>query len=405
VLSSSLLDRLRVRDPGAIARVLSTVIDEAPGAEEVLAGLTGRQGRAYLIGVTGPPGAGKSTLVDQMIKAFRADGRTVGVLAVDPTSPLSGGAVLGDRVRMQTHSSDEGVFIRSMATRGHLGGLARTTRAAAVVLDAAGFDVVIIETVGVGQAEVDVASLADVSVVVLVPGTGDEVQALKAGLLEVADIFVINKADREGADRMAAAIDGTLSLDTKPEGGWRPPVLKTVATEGGGVQELVDVIARFRRERSADIAIRQGRRAIHLSAVVDHIGIAVADPQSILAFLTETFGARPGDPKDVPGDGVRVQFVPAGGTKLEIIEPGSGAGQSAVAKFLERRGPGLHHLAFRVADLPGTLSALKARGVRLIDETPRAGAGGTSIAFVHPSSTGGILVELVQGGTDARAGR
>ena len=192
-------------------------------------------GARFSIGITGSPGAGKSTLVDRLTAELRARGRTVGVVCVDPTSPYSGGAILGDRVRMQAHAEDAGVFIRSMATRGHLGGLARTTAEAAIVLDAAGFDVVIIETVGVGQDEVDIVRTADVSVVTLVPGTGDEVQALKAGIMEIADIFVVNKADREGADRTAASIEAMLSLEQWGEGAWRPPVMRTVATTGAGV--------------------------------------------------------------------------------------------------------------------------------------------------------------------------
>ena len=208
--------------------------------------LFSRTGRAYLVGVTGPPGAGKSTLVDRLITRFRRDGLTVGVLAVDPTSPFSGGAVLGDRLRMPSHAGDAGVFIRSMATRGHLGGLSRATADAALVLDAAGTDLVIIETVGVGQGEVDIVRTADVSIVTLVPGTGDEVQALKAGIMEIADIFVVNKADREGSDRLVAAVEASLSLHAAGPDEWRPPIVQTVATSGQGTDELVAEIARFR---------------------------------------------------------------------------------------------------------------------------------------------------------------
>jgi LAO/AO transport system kinase len=203
-------------------------------------------GRAYLVGVTGAPGAGKSTLVDRLIAEVRSRGRSVGVVAVDPTSPFSGGAILGDRVRMQAHFADTGVFIRSMATRGHLGGLARATGEAALVLDASGKDTVIIETVGVGQDEVDIVRTADISIVMLVPGTGDDVQALKAGIMEIADIFVVNKADREGADRTVASIEAMLSLESFSDGRWRPPILKTEATAGKGTTELADAIDRFR---------------------------------------------------------------------------------------------------------------------------------------------------------------
>src|SRR6185436_15732700 len=214
-----------------------------------------------LVGVTGPPGAGKSTLVDRMTTELRRAGRTVGVVAVDPTSPFSGGAILGDRVRMQAHVADPGVFIRSMATRGNLGGLARATAEAALVLDAAGRDIVLIETVGVGQDEVDIVRTADVSIVTLVPGTGDDVQALKAGIMEIADIFVVNKADREGADRTVASIDTMLSLQSYGAAAWRPPIVKTEAISGKNIDELLDAVARFKAHTQAEQGNRRRARA------------------------------------------------------------------------------------------------------------------------------------------------
>jgi LAO/AO transport system kinase len=252
----ALSERVLQRDPRAIARAISLIEDEAPEAAELVRRIFPHTGRAYLIGVTGAPGCGKSTLVDRLIAELRQRDRTVGVVAVDPTSPFSGGAILGDRVRMQAHAGDGGVFIRSMATRGHLGGLSRATGEAALVLDAAGMDVVLIETVGVGQDEIDIVRTADISIVTLVPGTGDEVQALKAGIMEIADIFVVNKADREGADRTVASIRALLSLDSFGGGRWRPPIVKTEATTGTGVPELVDAIERFR----AHTAEMQGER-------------------------------------------------------------------------------------------------------------------------------------------------
>ncbi|MBP6716920.1 MAG: methylmalonyl Co-A mutase-associated GTPase MeaB, partial [Acidobacteria bacterium] len=207
----TLTERLLAGDPRALARAISLVENETPEGAAIIGKIYAKTGHAYLIGVTGPPGAGKSTLTDKLIAELRGQGKKVAVLCVDPTSPYSGGAILGDRVRMQSHAQDQGVFIRSMATRGHLGGLATTTAEASLVLDAAGYDVIIIETVGVGQDEVDIVRTADVSLVVLVPGTGDEVQALKAGIMEIADVFVVNKADREGADRTAASIEAMLT--------------------------------------------------------------------------------------------------------------------------------------------------------------------------------------------------
>ena len=244
-------------DARAVARAISLVENETREGAAVIGEIFGRTGHAYLIGVTGAPGSGKSTLVDRLAGEIRQDGLTVGIIAVDPTSPFTGGAILGDRVRMSAHHADAGVFIRSMATRGHLGGLARATSDVAIVLDAAGKDMVIIETVGVGQDEVDIVRTADISIVMLVPGTGDDVQAIKAGIMEIADIFVVNKADREGADRLVQAVAANLSLQTFAPGEWMPPILKTEATGGTGIAALWTEIGRY-REHSADR--RQARR-------------------------------------------------------------------------------------------------------------------------------------------------
>ncbi|MGB2717903.1 MAG: methylmalonyl Co-A mutase-associated GTPase MeaB [Vicinamibacterales bacterium] len=257
----SLSERVLAGDARAIARAISLIEDESPAGADLVRRVFARTGRAYLIGVTGAPGAGKSTLVDKMTALLRLAGKTVGIVAVDPTSPFSGGAILGDRVRMQAHAGDPGVFIRSMATRGHLGGLARATGEVALVLDASGRDMVIIETVGVGQDEIDIVRMADVSIVTIVPGTGDEVQALKAGIMEIADIFVVNKADREGADRTAASIETLLSLSSYAEGDWRPPILKTEALSGKGVPELLDAVERFRTHTQSKMANRRRERA------------------------------------------------------------------------------------------------------------------------------------------------
>jgi LAO/AO transport system kinase len=260
-VTSSLADRVLSGDTRAIARAISLIEDDDPDGVDLIRAVFARTGRAFLIGVTGPPGAGKSTLVDRMLAETRRAGSTVGVIAVDPTSPFTGGAVLGDRLRMQSHAGDEGVFIRSMATRGQLGGLARATADAALVLDASGRDIIVIETVGVGQDEVEIVRTADVSIVTLVPGTGDDVQALKAGIMEIADIFVINKADRDGADRLVSSVESNLSLHAYGAGDWRPPILKTVATTGDGVPALMDAIARFREHARANEGMRRRSRA------------------------------------------------------------------------------------------------------------------------------------------------
>ena len=261
--SSSLSARVLDGDIRALARAISLIEDEAPSAAELVRQVFAHTGRAYLIGITGAPGSGKSTLVDRLTAEIRRQNKTVGVVAVDPTSPFSGGAILGDRVRMQAHAGDAGVFIRSMATRGHLGGLARGTSEVALVLDAAGRDIVIIETVGVGQDEVDIVRTADVSVVTIVPGAGDEVQALKAGIMEIADIFVVNKSDREGADRTVASIEANLSLQTFTTEEWRPPIVKTEATTGRGVGELLGEIDRFRAHTATTQGSRRRARAAY----------------------------------------------------------------------------------------------------------------------------------------------
>jgi GTPase len=261
VSAATLSARVLEGDPRALARAISLIEDEAPEGAELVRRIFAQTGRAYLIGITGAPGSGKSTLVDRLTAEIRAKSQTVGIVAVDPTSPFSGGAILGDRVRMQAHAGDAGVFIRSMATRGHLGGLARATSEVALVLDASGKDVVIIETVGVGQDEIDIVRTADVSVVTLVPGSGDEVQALKAGIMEIADIFVVNKADREGADRTVASIEANLSLQMFGPEDWRPPIVKTEATAGRGIADLLDAIERFRTHTAASRGARRRARA------------------------------------------------------------------------------------------------------------------------------------------------
>ncbi|MEA2038615.1 MAG: methylmalonyl Co-A mutase-associated GTPase MeaB [Thermodesulfobacteriota bacterium] len=243
---SSIAEKVIAGDVRAVARLIRDIDDGLPEVRDVLKEIYPYTGRAYVIGITGSPGVGKSTLIDQMINHLRRRNKTVGVLAVDPTSPFSGGAILGDRVRMQRHSMDEGVFIRSMATRGQFGGLTQSTRSATDVLDAMGKDYILVETVGVGQDEVDIVKSAHTTVILVVPGMGDDVQALKAGILEVGDIFVINKADREGSDRTLNDLRLMIDMDQKldAEGMWKPPVLKVQAVFDKGVEELMEEIDR-----------------------------------------------------------------------------------------------------------------------------------------------------------------
>ena len=281
---SPIADRVLSGDVRAAARLMRDLDDRQPGAEAALRALFKRTGRAYVVGLTGPPGAGKSSLTDRLIALHRAQGRTVGVVAVDPTSPFTGGAILGDRIRMQDHALDPGVFIRSLGTRGHLGGLSRSAADLVQVLDAMGKDVILVETVGVGQDEVEIANLAHTVVMVAVPGLGDDVQAIKAGVLEIADVFAVNKADREGADRTVRDLQGMLELRrtvaarppdhdalhrfrggdaslAAPDGSWEPPIVRTVALRDEGTTELAAAIDAHRVHLDAD-----GRRRVRDTA-------------------------------------------------------------------------------------------------------------------------------------------
>ncbi|HEU4676217.1 MAG TPA: methylmalonyl Co-A mutase-associated GTPase MeaB [Motilibacteraceae bacterium] len=276
-----LVERARRGEPRAVARLVSLVEDASPRLREVMAALVPHTGNAYVVGLTGAPGVGKSTSTSALVTEFRTRGLRVGVLAVDPSSPFSGGALLGDRVRMQEHATDRDVYIRSMASRGHLGGLAWATPQALRVLDAAGCDVVLVETVGVGQSEVEVAGLADTTVVLLAPGMGDGIQAAKAGILEVGDVYVVNKADRDGADATARELRHALGLGAErgPED-WRPRIVKTVAARGEGVDEVVEALEQHRAwlDKTGQLHVRRRRRAadeieaIAVTAMRERIG-------------------------------------------------------------------------------------------------------------------------------------
>ncbi len=323
-MTLSLAERVRAGDARAMARAISLIEDEADSAAALVRDIFPHTGRTYLLGVTGPPGAGKSTLVDRLVTETRHASETVGVIAVDPTSPFTGGAILGDRLRMQAHAQDPGVFIRSMATRGHMGGLARATSDAALVLDAAGKSLVIIETVGVGQDEVDIVRTADISVVVLVPGTGDDVQALKAGIMEIADIFVVNKSDRDGADRMVTSIESNLALQHFSESEWRPPIVKTEATTGRGVPELWQTIKAFRAHsegtRARRLAARNEFRLRDLLThrFMEHVEKNLMAP-SEFAALVDRIAKREVDPYTAASD---ILSSAQGGSREP--EPGTG---------------------------------------------------------------------------------
>lgn len=294
---AELVERARNGDSRAVARLISLVEDESPLLREVMAALAPHAGQAHIIGITGSPGVGKSTSTSALVSAYRATGKRVGVLAVDPSSPFSGGALLGDRVRMQDHATDSGVFIRSMASRGHLGGLAWSTPQALRVLDAAYFDVVLVETVGVGQSEVEIAGMADTTLILLAPGMGDGIQAAKAGILEVGDIYVVNKADRDGVQNVTRDLRAMLSLAERGPDAWVPPILKTVASRNEGVDEVVaaiedrltwmtgnGVLVERRRSRARDeieaiamTALRSRFAHLHGDARLDVLAAKVAD--------------------------------------------------------------------------------------------------------------------------------
>jgi len=466
---TTLVERILGGDPRAVARAISMIENDAPDATELLKAVFPNTGRALVVGVTGAPGAGKSSLVDKLALHYRRIGQSVAIVAVDPSSPFSGGALLGDRIRMQALTHDPKVFIWSMATRGKLGGLAGATIDAVAVLDAAGYDKVLIETVGVGQDEIDVVKAADVSAVVLVPGMGDDIQAIKAGIMEIGDVFVINKADRDGVDRTERELIALLEMSARSDG-WHAPIVRTVATQGRGISEFAAAIEGFADHRRAHPALRLERsvlardRIVELlrdkllsqaieralapgeldslaasvaartrdpytivdevierlltndqpsgakqarasqvefppqtpqkTMIVEHLGVAVESIDKALAFWRDGLGLNVQEFETVEDQGVRVAMIPVGESRIELLEPTSDA--SPVGRFLSKRGPGIHHICLETPNLAESLEGLRARGVRLIDEQPRRGAGGSLIAFIHPSSTGGVLVELVE---------
>jgi LAO/AO transport system kinase len=447
------IDKLLAGDSRTIARAISAVENGDQTAAELMKAVFPNTGKALVIGITGAPGAGKSSLVDKLALYYKDKGERIGIICVDPTSPFSGGAILGDRIRMATLGLDKNVFIRSMATRGNLGGLSRATADAVAILDAAGFDKVIVETVGVGQDEDEIVKTADVSVVVLVPGMGDDIQAIKAGIMEIGDVFVINKSDREGVLRTQKELESLLSLAHRPDF-WNPPIVKTIATENKGIEDLSTAIESYRafqqqgdasltrkqaiarwrlvellREklltkllsgsgteaRLEQLAVRVAAKETDLYSAVEelvepavsrssqsnapryinHLGVATKGIDEALGFWVDALGLENVHTEIVEEQKVRVAMLPIGESRIELLEPTSP--DSPISKFLDKRGGGIHHIAVEVDDIEATLAKLKANGARLIDEVPRIGAEGCLVAFIHPSSANGVLLELVQG--------
>jgi len=385
--------RLAAGNLRALARAISLVEDDDPAANALLVACAALQGKtARRIGVTGAPGAGKSTLVDQMARLLRGRGERVAVLAIDPSSPYSGGALLGDRIRMQQFTGDDGVYIRSMASRGGMGGLAPQAERVSKVVEAAGFSIILIETVGVGQDEVEVARMADVTALVLVPGMGDDVQSLKAGVMEIADVYVVNKSDQPGAERVEAEVLAMQAL-TQVQGAWLAPVVRTVASTGAGVEQLLDAI------EACGIAapLRLARGNAHSAdPALDHLGVAVKSIAAARGFY-ELLGLRITHEETVEHEQVNTAMLPvgaAGAPRIELLE--ATQENSTIGKFIARRGEGLHHIALRVAGIDARFAAMQAAGIRLASDAVRIGAGGHKYFFVHPASTGGVLIELVE---------
>jgi LAO/AO transport system kinase len=368
----------------AISKCITLVEKGGAPAKELLKELKDSAPRsgAKLIGITGSPGSGKSTLVNRMIECFLSRGKKVGAIAVDPSSPFSGGAILGDRIRMDAIEGAENVFFRSLGSRGAVGGLSDACAGAASVLEACGYDPIILETVGVGQSEIEIVRLADIVVVVMAPGMGDEIQSIKAGILEIGDIYAVNKSDLPGADRAAHELKAALDA----------PVLMVSAMSGDGICALIEAVD----ARLAAPAERKLRKEIPTmtSTKIDHVGVAVNSIVESLAFYEETLGIKAQGTEEVAEQKVKVAFLPCGNSEIELLE--STEPDGPIARYIEKNGEGVQHIAIRVENIELALAELKEKGVRLIDETPRYGAGGARIAFVHPKAAHGVLLELCE---------
>jgi LAO/AO transport system kinase len=380
-----LADEARAGSRRAVARCLTLVEEGGARAKALLDVLAERAPNtsATLIGFTGPPGAGKSTLVNRVIEQYLSRGNKVGAIAVDPSSPFSGGAILGDRIRMDALVGAENAFFRSLGSRGAAGGLSNACAGAVRVLAACGYDPIVLETVGVGQSEVEIARLADIVVVVMAPGMGDEIQSIKAGILEIGDVYAVNKSDLPGADRTAHELRAVLDA----------PVLMVSALSGDGLDALAEALDARIAARPAERRFRK-EIPIMTSTKIDHVGVAVNSIEESLAFYEKILGIEPQGTEEIAEQKVKVAFLPCGDSEIELLESTDPDGP--VARFIEKNGEGIQHVAIRVESVESALAELKEKGVRLIDESPRYGAGGARIAFVHPKAAHGVLLELCE---------
>jgi len=391
-------DRLIAGDRATLARAItlveSTREDHRREAEALVETVLPASGKSIRLGISGSPGVGKSTFIEAFGQKIIADGHRVAVLAVDPSSRRTGGSILGDKTRMEELSRSPDAFIRPSPSGGTLGGVARRTREAIVLCEAAGFDVIIVETVGVGQVEVEIAGKADTTVVVVNPGWGDSVQANKAGLMEIADVFAVNKADRGGAERVEADVRSALTMGERE--GWQPAVVRCSAETGEGLTKLLGAIrdcGAWKREHGGAVEA-SGDLNLH-GLQLDHLGVAVKSIAAAQGFY-ESLGMQMAASETVEHERVRVAMLPLGGTRVELLE--AMAEDSVVGRFVAKRGEGLHHIAIKVESVDAMFARMKEQGVRLVSDEVKVGAGGHRYFFVHPSSTGGVLVEIVGSG-------